>query len=60
MKKWKIVELGFGISTIPVSIERPSSAESSISPLEAEEETLEVVAVVGGDLGMFFTADRLD
>ena len=54
-----VEELG-SYSPQSVSIERPSSEASSISPLEAEEETLEVVAVVGGDLGMFFTADRLD
>ena len=56
----EVVVLGLLGSQQPVSIERPSPEALSISPLEAEEETLEVVAVVGGDLGMFFTADRLD
>ena len=54
LKNWAVIHRSI------VSIDRPSSEASSISPLEAEEETLEVVAVVGGDLGMFFTADSLD
>ena len=55
-----MVKLGLLVGQQAVSIDRPSSEASSISPLEAEEETLKISKIKDWVLGFSPTGVSID